>query len=290
MRNSKGVCGWLSFGQSGSCSFSKETVGIAENHGKVLDREKIVDRENTADHRKIITVQSARGRIGVSGHQLPRRALQNPCFILIAAVICITTLAWIGATQIASARGGLGGVTFMVDPGHGGWDPGAVGPTGLTEKDVNLRVATALRNCLAEYGGATVRMTRYGDYDVSLEDRVYMANQWGADRFISVHHNASVNPAYNGTETYAYTYGSWTSMDMRNRVHWSLVRGLGLADHGPKTANFYVLRYTRMPAILTEASFITNPYQEARLKDPGYTWREGYYIYRGIADHFGVSP
>ncbi|HHY46275.1 MAG TPA: N-acetylmuramoyl-L-alanine amidase [Firmicutes bacterium] len=208
------------------------------------------------------------------------------------AVLALAVMAVLLACllQAVHASGGLKGVRIVVDPGHGGWDPGAVGPTGLTEKEVNLRVGTALRNCLVEYGGATVMMTRWGDQDVSLEDRVNMANWWGADRFVSVHHNASTNPYYNGTETYAYTYGSWTSLDMRNKVHQRLVRGLGLPDHGPKTANFYVLRYTRMPAILTEASFITNPYQEARLKDPGYTWREGYYIYQGIADHFGVAP
>ena len=198
----------------------------------------------------------------------------------------VSSLCLLLESQAAYAWGELAGKKITVDPGHGGWDPGAVGPTGLTEKDVNLRVATALRNCLVEYGGASVQMTRWGDWDVSLEDRVAMANSWGADRFISVHHNASVNRWYNGTEVYSYTYGSWTSHDLRNKVHSRLVRGLGLPDLGPKTANFYVLRRTWMPSILTEASFITNPYQEARLKDPGYTWREGYYIYLGIVDHY----
>lgn len=180
----------------------------------------------------------------------------------------------------------LSGVKIVVDPGHGGWDPGAVGPTGLTEKEVNLRVATALKNCLSQYGGATVRMTRTGDWDVSLEDRVWMANSWGADRFISVHHNAAYDPRYNGTEVYAARNSSWLSRDLRDKVQARLVSGLGLRDLGAKTANFYVIYYTWMPAILTEASFITNPYQEARLKDPGYTWREGYYIYLGVVDHY----
>ncbi len=189
-----------------------------------------------------------------------------------------------------TATGGLTGVKITVDPGHGGSDPGAVGPTGLTEKAVNLRVGTVLRNCLVEYGGATVQMTRTTDVDVSLADRVNMANNWGANRFISVHHNASTDPSVNGTETYAYYYASSASFDLRDKVHARLLQALGLPDRGARTAGFYVLKYTSMPAILTEASFISNPYEEARLKDANYTWREGYYIYKGVADHYGVAP
>ncbi|AZR72206.1 hypothetical protein BBF96_01615 [Anoxybacter fermentans] len=187
------------------------------------------------------------------------------------------------------AGGGLVGTKIYVDPGHGGSDSGAVGPTGLTEKEVNLRVGTVLKNCLIEYGGATVRMSRTTDVYVSLSDRVNDANSWGADRFISVHHNASSDPSVNGTETYCYTYGSSYSFDLRNKVHAQLLAWGGLPDRGTKTADFYVLKYTSMPTILTEASFISNPDEEARLRDAGYTWREGYYIYKGIADHYGVS-
>ncbi len=188
------------------------------------------------------------------------------------------------------AGGGLEGVRIFIDPGHGGPEPGAIGPSGLTEDAVNLRVALALRNCLVEYGGATVEMSRTGDVDVSLADRVAAANAWGADRFISVHHNASTNASYNATETYASAYADPIALDLRNKVHARLVAGLGLPDGGTHTATFYVIRNTWMPAILTEASYISNPYQEARLRDAGYTWREGYYIYLGIADHFGVAP
>jgi len=208
-----------------------------------------------------------------------------------ALVLCAAMATAVAAASPAAlARGGLQGVRIFIDPGHGGPEPGAIGPSGLREADVNLRVATVLRNCLVEYGGATVKMSRTGDVDVSLGERTAAANYWGADRFISIHHNASYNRSYNATETYAYTYAGWTALDLRNKVHRKLVAGLGLPDGGVHTANFYVLRNTWMPAILTEASYISNPYQEARLKDMGYTWREGYYIYLGITDHFGVAP
>jgi N-acetylmuramoyl-L-alanine amidase len=181
----------------------------------------------------------------------------------------------------------LSGVKVVVDAGHGGWDPGAVGVNGLTEKEINLQVAKALRNCLVEYGGAIVEMTRIEDRYVSLASRVKKANLSGADRFISIHHNGSVNPNHNGTAVYSAKNGSWQSHDLRNKVQKRLRQMTGLRDLGANTANFYVLRNTTMPAILTEASFITNPKEEQRLRDPGYLWREAFYIYKGLVDHMG---
>ena len=99
----------------------------------------------------------------------------------------------------ALAGGSLEGVKIFIDPGHGGSDPGAVGPSGLREADVNLRVSQVVANCLSEYSGATVMMSRTDDVYVSLGGRVQAANNWGADRFISIHHNASVNRNYNAT-------------------------------------------------------------------------------------------
>lgn len=183
---------------------------------------------------------------------------------------------------------GLSGKKIYIDPGHGGSDPGAVGPTGLQEKAVNLRVGTVLKNCLVEYGGATVRMSRTGDTYVSLDARAADANKWGADRFISIHHNASTNSSVNGTETYSYP-GSTIGADLRDKVQKQLLAWGGLNNRGGKTANFAVLRKTNMPAILTEASFITNPAEEKRLRDANYTWRQGYYIYKGICDHYKVG-
>ena len=189
----------------------------------------------------------------------------------------------------ALAGGGLAGEKIFVDPGHGGWDAGAVGPTGLEEADVNLRVGTVLKNCLVQYGGASVEMSRYSDVYISLGGRADAANNAGADRFISVHHNAAGDSSVNGTETYCHPYGSSNSFDMRNKVHAQLLAWGGLYNRGTKTADFQVLRETAMPAILTEASFISNPNEEARLRDDNYTWREGYYIYKGICDHYNVS-
>lgn len=203
-------------------------------------------------------------------------------FVLIA---CLVLVAGVG-----EARWGLAGKRIVVDPGHGGRNPGAVGPTGLKESDANWRVSTALKHYMENQGGAKVLMTRSQYQDESLAGRVAKANRWGADRFISVHHNAASNRSWNGVETYSATNGSWASQDMRNKIHKRLVGGLGIRNIGAKKANFYVLRNTKMPAVLVEPAFVSNRYQEARLKDPAYNWKEAYYIYAGIADHFGVRP
>lgn len=202
-------------------------------------------------------------------------------------ILILVILFLVATGTVAVANKPLAGVKVVVDAGHGGWDPGAVGVNGLTEKQVNLQVAKALRNCLIEYGGADVIMTRTDDSYVSLAARVQKANASWADRFISIHHNGSVNPAHNGTSVYSAKTGSAASHDLRNKVQKRLLQMTGLRDLGANTANFYVLRNTRMPAILTEASFITNPKEEAKLRDPGYLWRQAYYIYLGLVDHMG---
>ena len=207
--------------------------------------------------------------------------IKKNLFTMITTVICLFLS---GPVSLAAP---LAGKTFMIDPGHGGWDAGAIGPTGLKEKNVNLRVASALRNILQQYGGATVYMTRTTDSYVALSTRAYMANAKKVQRFISIHHNASINRNVNWTETYYYTYGSNTSKNLAVKIQKRLVSATGLKNGGAKPANFAVLRLSKMPAVLTEASFISNRYEEARLKDPNYTWREAYYIYRGIVDHYG---
>ena len=204
--------------------------------------------------------------------------------------IVLALLLVLALSVTAFAAGGLAGKKIYVDPGHGGSDPGAVGPTGLQEKAVNLRVGTVLNNCLVEYGAATVRMSRTTDVFVGLSARAADANAWGATRFVSIHHNSSATASVNGTETYCHSTLSGTNdYDMRNKIHAQLLAWGGLTNRGALTADFAVLRETNMAAVLTEASFISNPSEETRLRDTNYTWREGYYIYKGICDHFGVA-
>lgn len=189
----------------------------------------------------------------------------------------------------------LTGKKIMLDPGHGGEDPGAVGPTGLQEKSCTLKVATYVKNYLEKYAYATVNMTRSSDVYVSLQKRVELANNWGADRFISIHFNSSTTPSVNGTETFYYNDSSnptrtSLSKNLAEKLQTRLIQELGLSNRGVKTANFYVIKYTKMPASLTESSFISNPQEEARLKNTDYIIRIAKAHYYGIMDHYQINP
>ena len=185
----------------------------------------------------------------------------------------------------------LTGKKIFVDPGHGGSDSGAVGPTGLKESNVALRTSLSLKEFLVNTGGAQTLLSRESDTYPTLADRVNAANNWSADRFISVHYNAVSDRSVNGTETLYYTYGSETSKDLAQKLQNRLVEAMGLNNRGIKPRdNLYVLKNTRMPAALTESSFISNTYEEARLKNSDYISKIGRAHYYGIADHFGVDP
>ncbi|NPV58151.1 MAG: hypothetical protein HPY75_00645 [Actinobacteria bacterium] len=203
---------------------------------------------------------------------------------LATVIICLSLSFVIPSLPVVrrAFAGTLSGWKFCVDPGHGGSETGAVGPTGLMEKDVNLRVALYLKDLL-EAEGAEVLMTRYDDAAVSITQRWQMANAWGAHRFISIHHNAESDRAINYTVTLVSVNASQESMELANAVQAELVGEFGLGNSGVWKVNYCgVLNNTVMPAILTEASFISNPEQEQRLRDESYLQREAAAILRGI--------
>jgi N-acetylmuramoyl-L-alanine amidase len=167
-----------------------------------------------------------------------------------------------------SATGGsLRGITIVVDAGHGGYDHGALGSKSR-EKDQTLDIARKLRDLLVERG-ATVHMTRDGDYFISLQGRVDFAHSRGADIFFSVHIN-SFRSTSSGTETF---YWSAQSQSLAREVQKELVKATGLPSRGVSQARFYVIRKTRMPSVLTDTAFISNPKEEKLLTDP--EWRTG---------------
>ncbi|MDY6985612.1 MAG: N-acetylmuramoyl-L-alanine amidase [Candidatus Thermoplasmatota archaeon] len=175
---------------------------------------------------------------------------------------------FIAISFLGNATAGISGMIVCIDAGHGGSDSGAVGACGLLEKDVNLDVAMRLKDKL-ESSGARVVMTRGGDYYVSLEERCAIANNAGADIFISIHCNSYSSPDANGIETYWYTYGSSNSERLAYEIQYSLVSALGLRDRGVKQSGFYVIKNTAMPAALAELAFISNPDECDMLSNPG---------------------
>jgi|GEM_PF-6954483 len=136
--------------------------------------------------------------------------------------------------------------------------------------------------------GAEVVLTRGEDYFVNLQQRPAIANQRKADAFVSIHLNSSTSPASNGTETYYYSAGS---AKLASVVYNNLVNDLKLKGRGIRTASFAVINKNDMPAILTEASFISNPNEAAKLKNVNYQKVQAKAIFKGLKDFFGVhSP
>jgi len=177
-------------------------------------------------------------------------------------------------------------VRIFIDPGHGGSDPGAVA-NGLYEKNLTLDIALCLRNILlGEYTGVEVRMSRETDTTVSLEQRVQMANSWGADYFLSIHINAGGGT---GFESYIYTDALPASVTYQNIIHPEVVAATGFYDRGKKRANFYVLKYTKMPALLTENGFVDNANDAAKLKDPNFRQLIARGHANGLAKAFGLQ-
>jgi N-acetylmuramoyl-L-alanine amidase len=179
-----------------------------------------------------------------------------------------------------------------IDPGHGGYDPGAVGPSGLKEKDVTLSVSTILSKIL-QSKGIDVVLTRTGDLltwrpDNDLWARCNVANQAKADIFVSIHCNSATNPAATGTETFCYQK-SGQAYALAQAIQSCLVQTLRLPDRGVKTANFYVLRGTNMPAVLVELAFINNPKEEALLRNGDFQRTCAESIAQGILQVMGVD-
>lgn len=155
----------------------------------------------------------------------------------------------------------------VIDPGHGGKDPGSQairdGVVILNEKDVNLDVANRLNNMLQEAGVSTF-MLREDDTNISLYGRPELANAANAYLYISIHNNYSDNPSANGVETFYYSkanecdYGIY-SKDLAKMIQNEMVKSLGLLDRGAKSEPAYaVLNKTAMPAIIIEGAFLSN--------------------------------
>lgn len=190
----------------------------------------------------------------------------------------------------------LQGRSITIDPGHGGSDTGAIGPTGVTEKSVTLRIAKRLEELL-EDAGAKVYMTRKTDTEVSpkgayasdveeLQARCDVANRANTDIFVSIHMDSFSNGGAHGTTGYYYTYGSDASQRLARLIKNRVVSALGTMDRGAKAANFYVIRKTTMPAVLIEVAFVSNPDEELLLNSSVGIERAAQAIYQGIVDYF----
>lgn len=198
---------------------------------------------------------------------------------------------------------------IVVDPGHGGHDPGAIGVGGTKEKDVVLQIGLKLAHKLKEELGIDVVLTRSTDEFIELQERTAIANKVGADLFVSVHANASLNRSTSGIETYYLNLAKTTKVaqlaakengttlekvsllqavlfdlmanyklndsahlaeDVQKAVYSKVNGHYPIKNLGVKQGPFYVLVGATMPSILVETAFVSNEREEGRLKDPRY--------------------
>jgi N-acetylmuramoyl-L-alanine amidase len=214
---------------------------------------------------------------------------------------------------------------IVVDPGHGGHDPGAVGPSGIQEKDVVLAIGLKLRELFRDELGVDVVMTRSTDVFIPLEERTAIANKVGADLFLSVHANAAPNRSAAGIETYylnlaktdkvaqlaakengttlekvsvlqAILFDLMANYKLNDSAHLAdevqkalhkkiRTRFSDVKNLGVKQGPFYVLVGASMPSILVETAFLSNAAEEARLKDPAYQDMTANGIFEGVRSY-----
>lgn len=197
---------------------------------------------------------------------------------------------------VAAAPGlAMAQTRIVIDPGHGGTDPGGTG-NGLQEKNIVLDVSSRFKSLLdadtadTRGGGRwTALRTRTSDVYVSLSARASYSNNQDADRFMSIHSNAFSSSSANGTETFAYAEGG-TGAALRNLVQAEMIAAWGLTNRGNKTANFAVLRDTAAPAVLHELAFITNATDAAKLGSATERQKAAVAHLRAIQRHYGISP
>ena len=173
----------------------------------------------------------------------------------------------------------------VIDPGHGGPDPGAIGIGGMRETDIVLEVSKQVKKLLSDKG-VKVRLTRKNEVGLDLPPRVSFANKMDADVFVSIHANASRGKRrdINGLETFYFR--GWRGRLLAKRIQKQILRvSPGSPDRGVKQGRFYVIKNTKMPAVLVEIGFLTGRLDARRLEKAAHRKRIAYAISKGILEY-----
>lgn len=226
-------------------------------------------------------------------------------------------------------------ILVVVDAGHGGEDPGAIGPSRVREKDVVLKIALELAEVLNKAPGYRAELTRKGDYYIQLRDRSKIAQDLGADLFVSIHADAFKSPKARGASVFAWSQRGATSetarfladkenqsdliggamsvesadktllevladLSLTSNINISLDMGKQILGHMRQVAvlhkqhveqaGFAVLKSVRVPSLLIETGFISNPTEERNLNSSAYRSKLVQSIFRGIDDYFVAAP
>jgi len=175
--------------------------------------------------------------------------------------------------------------TIVIDAGHGGFDRGGIPRQRVPESMMNLDVAQRLKAVLQAYGYRVV-MTRDSDVFIPLGTRVAIANSYRDAIFVCVHFNATPRSSASGIETYFY---SSDSLSLASAIHYYVAGGAPSANRGVRRRGFYVLRNTRIPAVLVECGFLTNPNEAQYAQSVAYRQKLAEEIARGVRERSMVA-
>ncbi len=237
--------------------------------------------------------------------------------IWLLLLVSVSLTAEAPAQDISLSNDLLDYKVVVLDPGHGGHDSGAVGPSALAEKDVTLVLAKKIKDALGP--DSTVYVTRDGDYWLNIEKRTAEANHHRADVFVSLHAGGSLHHKAQGIVIFCYGSGTgqglsaqpvknagectsgphpWDHIQLRHTIkskrladllHNELLAAINPMDRGIHTAPCSVLRGADMPAVLVEVGYVSHPAEEKQLGDPSFTSAVAKAIGRGIREFFGRS-
>ncbi len=170
---------------------------------------------------------------------------------------------------------------IFLDPGHGGTDPGAISPiNNMYESELNLDIANRVERILLKKG-FDVSKSRNADENVRLGTRARLANEWGADYFVSIHANALDIESVSGLEAFYYKMGT-ISEELSDAILLEMEKETNARNLGSKERNLAVVRLTNMPATLLEVGFLTNTLEAEKLATDEYREKVATGIARGI--------
>jgi len=175
--------------------------------------------------------------------------------------------------------------TVVIDAGHGGHDRGGIPGQRIPEKEMTLDVAQRLKTLLAA-SGYRVIMTRDSDVFVPLPTRVAIANSYGNAIFVCIHFNSAKRLGAGGIETYFY---GRDSLPLASAIHYYVAGGAPSSNRGVRRRGFYVLRKTRVPAVLVECGFLTNPTEGQYVQTAAYRQKLAEEIAAGVRGRNSVA-
>lgn len=218
--------------------------------------------------------------------------------LLVLSVMSMLVLSvlWQGSTAVVSHL--EKGHIVMLDPGHGGYDPGAITKQGVYEKSINLQIAHKVKQMLGPSGMA-VFLTREEDIDyvpdgvkgkttkkqIDLNFRIDMAKEAAADVFVSLHVNATASGQESGSETF-YHYQSESGKVLAELIQQEMIKIPGMNRRIAKPGDFYVIKNTSMPAVIVEVGYLSSMKEQKKLQQSWYQDQLARAIAKGIANFF----